>query len=110
MPRLRVIAVVVQSDEALNLKGTLTSVSLLGATAMSNRVFVDITCSTEFHATHTHAMVQTEKKSLTIVPARNESPTTDPCQPVARIQPGAQFSNRWREGLACQVDNIVPVM
>ena len=75
------------------------SVSLLGATAMSNRIFVEITCSTEFPATRTHAMVQMEKESLTIVPARNESPTTDPCQPVARIQPGAQFSNRWRKDL-----------
>lgn len=94
MPRLRVVAIVVQSDEALNLKGTLKSVSLLGATAMSNRIFVEITCSTEVSATRAHAMVQMEKESLTIVPARNESPTTDPCQPVARIQPGARFSKR----------------
>ncbi len=30
----------------------------------------------------------------TIVPAANESPTTDPCQPIARIQPTSVFSRK----------------
>lgn len=44
MPRLRVIAAVVQSDEALNLKGNSESTSLSYVTEPSDEILVEKTC------------------------------------------------------------------
>ena len=101
MPWLGIVAAVVQSDEALNLKGALGSVSLVRSTELSKRFFIETTCSAESLTTAVLARVQVEKVALTIVPARNESPTTEPCQPVARSQPGPDSATKG--GVICAI-------
>ena len=88
MPLLRFIIAVVQSDEAFNLR-VKGSVSIRYSLASIKSDYSESICAADSPMTVVYVMGE---ERPTRVPAANESPTTDPCQPIARIQPVALFS------------------
>ena len=89
MPLLRFIIAVVQSDEALNLRVE-GSVCIRYSIESIKSDDSESICAAESPMTVVYV---TGEGRPTRVPATNESPTTDPCQPIARIQPVALFSS-----------------
>ena len=85
MPPLRIIAAVVQSNQALDLMNVseLASLRFRQEAKRLSKVaallnLVRFICKLPYNR---------REERHTIVPAANDSPTTDPCQPIARIQP-----------------------
>ena len=89
MPLLRFIIAVVQCDEAFNLR-VARSVFIRYSTESIQSDYSESICAVDSPMTVVYV---TGEERPTRVPAANESPTTDPCQPIARIQPVALFSS-----------------